>query len=101
MQQAADVAADCGRKIAFVGRSMRKNANIARNLGYMNVPDDLVLASLTSSREHRRYEQLILCSGQPGRADVGDDPNRLQRSPSVSMWKRGDTVIISAKPISK
>ena len=33
MQQAADVGIECGRKVAFVGRSMRKNANIARNLG--------------------------------------------------------------------
>src|SRR3954462_4786745 len=29
MQQAVDVAVDCGRKVAFVGRSMRKNGNIA------------------------------------------------------------------------
>ena len=39
MQQAIDVGVDCGRKVAFVGRSMRKNINIARNLGYMDVPD--------------------------------------------------------------
>src|SRR5947207_3685963 len=35
MQQAVDVAVDLGRKVCIVGRSMRKNANIARNLGYM------------------------------------------------------------------
>src|SRR5213082_2365209 len=43
MQQAIDVGLDCGRKIAFVGRSMRKNVNIARNLGYMDVPDGVLL----------------------------------------------------------
>ena len=43
MQQAVDVAVDCGRKVAFVGRSMRKNGNIARSLGYMDVPDDAIL----------------------------------------------------------
>ncbi len=43
MQQAADVGVDCGRKVAFVGRSMRKNANIARTLGYMDVPDAAIL----------------------------------------------------------
>src|ERR1700747_928265 len=42
MQQAADVGIECGRRVAFLGRSMRKNANIARNLGYMNVPDDAI-----------------------------------------------------------
>jgi ribonuclease J len=38
MQQAVDVAVAHGRKVCIVGRSMRKNANIARNLGYMDVP---------------------------------------------------------------
>ena len=65
MQQAADVAADCGRKVAFVGRSMRKNANIARNLGYMNVPDDLVLRP-NELAELPPHQQLILCTGSQG-----------------------------------
>src|SRR6266851_792947 len=43
MQQAADVGVDCGRKVAFVGRSMRKNANIARTLGYMDLPENAIL----------------------------------------------------------
>ena len=38
MQQAADVAIQSGRKVAIVGRSMRKNMNIARNLGYVEIP---------------------------------------------------------------
>src|SRR5918911_2701239 len=43
MQQAIDVAVQAGRKVAFVGRSMRKNANIARNLGYMDIPDEMIM----------------------------------------------------------
>src|SRR5262249_15846780 len=43
MQQAADVAVECGRQIAVVGRSMRKNLNIARNLGYLSIPDDAIV----------------------------------------------------------
>jgi len=39
MQQAIDVAAQSGRKVAIVGRSMRKNLNIAGNLGYLDVPE--------------------------------------------------------------
>src|SRR5262249_62309962 len=35
MQQAIDVAVEVGRKVCVVGRSMRKNLNIARNLGYI------------------------------------------------------------------
>src|SRR5215218_8711710 len=43
MQQAVDVGVDLGRKVCIIGRSMRKNANIARNLGYMNVPEDVLV----------------------------------------------------------
>ena len=32
---------ECGRKVCVVGRSMRKNLNIARNLGYVDVPDGI------------------------------------------------------------
>src|SRR5918992_1730741 len=40
MQQAIDVAVETGRKICVVGRSMRKNLNIARNLAYVHVPEE-------------------------------------------------------------
>ena len=43
MQQAIDVAVDVGRKVSVVGRSMRKNLNIARNLGYIEAPDDVLV----------------------------------------------------------
>ena len=43
MQQAIDVAVDVGRKVCIVGRSMRKNVNIARNLGYMDVPEEMLI----------------------------------------------------------
>src|SRR5438067_7206677 len=43
MQQAIDVGVDCGRKIVVVGRSMRRNMNVARNLGYVNVPEDVLV----------------------------------------------------------
>src|SRR5919106_4901805 len=43
MQQAIDVAVDVGRKVCVVGRSMRKNLNIARSLGYVNVPEDILI----------------------------------------------------------
>src|SRR5881409_636741 len=39
MQQAIDVAATVGRKVSVVGRSMRKNLNIASNLGYVDAPE--------------------------------------------------------------
>ena len=97
MQQAIDVAVQAGRKVSIVGRSMRKNANIARNLGYMEVPEDVLVrpADLDDLLPH---EVLILCTGSQGeplsaltRIAYGDHP-------AVSV-ERGDTVIISAKPV--
>ena len=65
MQQAIDVAVETGRKVCVVGRSMRKNLNIARNLGYMEVPDDDAHppGELESCAPH---EALILCTGSQG-----------------------------------
>src|SRR6478672_3507606 len=61
MQQAIDVATDTGRKVVVVGRSMRRNMNVARNLGYVNVPDDM-LVKPADHDELAPHEQLILCT---------------------------------------
>jgi ribonuclease J len=97
MQQAADVAVDCGRKVAFVGRSMRKNANIARNLGYMDVPEDAILRPHELA-ELPREQQLILCTGSQGEPMSAMTRIAYNDHPAVQV-EAGDTVIISAKPI--
>src|SRR5947208_4780975 len=97
MQQAVDVGIDCGRKVAFVGRSMRKNANIARNLGYMNVPDEAILRPQDLA-ELPREKQLILCTGSQGEPMSAMTRIAYNDHPAVSV-EAGDTVIISAKPI--
>ena len=97
MQQAADVAVACGRKVAFVGRSMRKNANIARNLGYMDVPEESILRPHELA-ELPRDQQLILCTGSQGEPMSAMTRIAYNDHPAVSV-ERGDTVIISAKPI--
>ena len=97
MQQAADIGIECGRKVAFIGRSMRKNANIARNLGYMSVPEEAILRPQELA-ELPRHQQLILCTGSQGEPMSAmtriayDDHRDVKVEP-------GDTVIISAKPI--
>jgi ribonuclease J len=97
MQQAADVAVDCGRKVAFVGRSMRKNANIARNLGYMDVPEESILRPRELA-ELPRDQQLILCTGSQG--EPMSAMTRIAYNDHADIRvEPGDTVIISAKPI--
>src|SRR5919199_6638210 len=97
MQQAIDVAVQTGRKVSLVGRSMRKNANIARNLGYMDVPEG-VLVRPPELDELPPHEQLILCTGSQGEPLSALTRIAYNDHPAVHV-ERGDTVIISAKPV--
>ena len=97
MQQAADVAIECGRKITVVGRSLRKNMNIARNLMYVDIPEE-ALVRPDEAMELPPHKLLALCTGSQGepmsaltRIAYGDHP--------VLSIEPGDTVIISAKPV--
>ena len=62
-----------------VGRSMRKNLNIARNLGYIEVPDGRDHPAGRARRATAATRQLDPLHRQPGRAAVGAHPHRLQR----------------------
>src|SRR5436190_11799626 len=97
MQQAIDVAISVGRKVCVVGRSMRKNVNIARNLGYIDVPDD-VLVRPPDLEELAPHEQMILCTGSQGEPLSALTRIAYHDHPAVHV-ERGDTVIISAKPV--
>jgi ribonuclease J len=97
MQQAIDVAASSGRKVSVVGRSMRKNLNIARNLGYVEVSDD-VLVRPVELDEIPPEEQLILCTGSQGEPLSALTRIAYNDHPAVRV-ERGDTVIISARPV--
>src|ERR687897_488545 len=97
MQQAIDVAVQTGRKVAVVGRSMRKNLNIARNLGYVNMPEEALIRP-NELEEYRPHEVLVLCTGSQGEPMSALTRIAYDDHPSVSV-DRGDTVIISAKPV--
>jgi ribonuclease J len=97
MQQAADVAIECGRKITVVGRSMRKNLNIARNLGYVEIPEEEIVrpdeAALLPAAS-----VLALCTGSQGEPMSALTRVAYNDHPTLSV-EPGDTVIISAKPV--
>ena len=61
MQQAIDVAVQCDRQVAVVGRSMRKNLNIARNLGYMEVTDGVLVRPHVVQELQRDSTELFQC----------------------------------------
>jgi len=97
MQQAIDVAVEVGRKVCVVGRSMRKNLNIARNLGYIDMPEDSLIRPV-ELEEHAPGEVLILCTGSQGEPLSALVRIAYHDHPAVHV-ERGDTVIISAKPV--
>jgi len=97
MQQAADVAVECGRKVTVVGRSMRKNLNIARNLGYVSLPDD-ALVNPDEAAQLPPDRVLVLCTGSQGEPMSALTRIAYGDHKAVSV-EPGDTVIISAKPV--
>src|SRR2546421_10183658 len=97
MQQAIDVAVSSGRRVAVVGRSMRRNMNVARNLGYVDVPDD-VLVKPADLDEIPPHEQLILCTGSQGEPLSALTRIAYNDHPAIKV-ERGDTVIMSSRPV--
>ncbi len=97
MQQAIDVGVDSGRKVVVVGRSMRRNMNVARNLGYVEVPED-VLVKPADLDGVPPGEQLIICTGSQGEPLSALTRIAYNDHPAVKV-ERGDTVIISARPV--
>src|SRR6266511_950846 len=97
VQQAIDAAAKLDRRVALVGRSMRKNFNIASNLGIASAPQGLFIQS--KEIEDFPDEKVVVIST----GSQGEPLSALRRMahrdhPDVELHS-GDTVIFSATPI--
>ena len=97
IQQLLDTAARHGRSVAVVGRSMVKNVNIADNLGYLSIPEGLIvrpndIAALPDDRV------VVLCTGSQGEPLSALARMASHDHPLVEIVK-GDTVVISARPV--
>lgn len=70
MQQAINVASRLGRKVAFVGRSIDRKANIAKELGLLNYSPDLVINPKQAGKLKPSQIMYIISGsyGQPGSA---------------------------------
>ena len=97
IQQAITIAHLHGRRFALSGRSMVKNANIARNLGYLDVPAGAMI-KLTQIDQYRPEEILILSTGSQGEPLSALTRMAFNDHPQVELHE-GDTVVISAKAI--
>ncbi len=97
IQQAVQIAHLHGRKFAVSGRSMNKNVNIARNLGYLQVPDGAQI-KLTEIDDYPPDQLLILSTGSQGEPLSALSRMAWDDHPQVELHS-GDTVVISAKPV--
>jgi ribonuclease J len=97
IQQVIDAAAACGRIVAVIGRSMNRNLNIARNLGYATAPDDLLVKARRLD-EFMPHETLILCTGSQGEPRSALTRIAFGDHPAVQISST-DTVVVSARAI--
>ena len=97
IQQVVDAAVRYGRKVTVVGRSMANNVKMARNMGYLHVPDDTMI-SMNEARKLPHDEVVIIATGAQGEPTSALVRIANGEHQDVEI-ERGDTVIISASPI--
>lgn len=96
VQQVLDAAAKHGRKVAFVGRSMVRNMTIAADMGYLDVPEG-ILVDVKRIDQIPDDQMVLMCTGSQGEpmAALGRIANRDHR---VSVGP-GDVVILASSLI--
>lgn len=97
IQQIIDEACRCGRKVAVSGRSMINVVSVAAELGYLNVPKD-VLIDIETIKNYPPEELVIVTTGSQG------EPLSALHRIAFSDHRQveiipGDMIIISATPI--
>jgi ribonuclease J len=97
MQQVANAAVRHNRKMAFVGTSMVDNARMARKLGYLDIPEN-VLVSVEQALKLKSKEVVLMSTGTQG------EPTSIMGRLSTGTNRHfdiipGDTVVLSSHPI--
>jgi ribonuclease J len=95
VQQIIDVAAQHGRKVVFIGRSMVRNMKIAEDMGYLSVPADLVL----DAKDLDQYDDnvVLICTGSQGEPMAA--LSRMANGDHQIRVGEGDTVILASSLI--
>jgi len=97
IQQVAEAAAKHGRKMALAGPSMIDNVKIARKLGYLDIPDDL-LVPIDQALQMQDHKVVLMCTGSQG--EPSSIVGRLSAGTNRQFdLKANDTVVLSSHPI--
>jgi ribonuclease J len=97
VQQVFDCALRHNRRLGVVGRSMVENVRMARNLGYLTVPDDMLLRP-GELDDLPPSQVAIVCTGTQGEPTSALVRMANEEHRQVNI-QHGDTVILSATPI--
>src|SRR3989338_6931070 len=97
IQQAINVAQKVGRKVALVGRSFENNFQVARDLGYLDIPPGIVIAP-DAINSFGSGKVLVLIAGAQGQPESALSRAANEDHKLVKL-KDGDSVIFSADPI--
>nr|WP_281181322.1 ribonuclease J [Sanguibacter gelidistatuariae] len=96
VQQVLDAAARHGRRVAFVGRSMVRNMALAADLGYLHVPDGL-LVDAAQADALTSTEVVLMCTGSQGEPMAA--LSRIAKGEHKIRVGPGDTVILASSLI--
>ena len=97
IQQIIDQAVKCGRKVAVSGRSMLNVVKVASDLGYLNVPDD-VLVEIETIKNYPAGQIVVVTTGSQGEPLSALHRIAFSEHRQVEIMP-GDMFIISATPI--
>src|SRR3954453_23400158 len=97
VQQVIDAAAVHGRKVVLVGRSMRKNINIGRMLGHIDLPEGILVQPREAS-DFPDQKLVIVSTGSQGEPLSALRRMAHRDHPQVELHN-GDTVVFAATPI--
>jgi ribonuclease J len=97
LQIVLDVAQQFDRKVCVLGRSMQKNVEIADELGYLDIPDGL-LVSLSETKHLDDDEIVFLVTGSQGEPRAALSQMATQSYKGLTI-EEGDTVVLSARII--
>jgi len=95
VQQVIDIAATHGRKVVFIGRSMVRNMKIAQDMGYLNVPDGVLI----EVKELDSFDDnvVLICTGSQGEPMAA--LARMANGDHQIRVGDGDTVILASSLI--
>ncbi|TDC04994.1 ribonuclease J [Nonomuraea longispora] len=93
IQQVMDAAARHGRKVALVGRSMVRNMGVARDLGYLKVPQGLIVDS-RDIEEWPPQDVVLVCTGSQGEPMAA--LSRMANRDHPIRIAEGDTVLLAS-----